>query len=139
VPAQPAAPPPTPVPVRVNIASATCTSSLGSATITDAGPAGTKGSQLAAAPNDTIRCTANVTGDFTSIAWNGPTGGGSGSSFTTTVGAAKPGAAPYTVGLQVNWGGNPAIANFSVNVNSNAPSAGTSKCTTQNGTQVCIN
>ena len=141
VPVQPTPVPviPTPAPVRVNIASATCTSSLGTATITDAGPAGTKAAQLAAAPNDTISCTANVTGDFTSIAWNGPSGSGSGNSFTTGVGAAKPGGAPYTVGLQVNWGGNPAIANFSVSINSNAPSAGTSKCTTQGTTQVCIN
>jgi hypothetical protein len=132
-------PPPTPAPQRINIASISCTSSLGTAQASNAGPAASQTIQLQAAPNDTIRCTANVTGDYTSLVWTGPSGGGSGTSFTAQIGGAKPGGVPYTIGLQANWNGNPAIVNFAINVNTNAPSAGGSRCTTQGGTQVCIN
>jgi hypothetical protein len=102
-------------PVRID--NLTCTSSAGQATLTNVAPASSQTGSLNAAPFDTISCTANVSGAYTSLAWRGPNNEGSGPTFVTTIGGPRPGGAPYDISLQVNWGGNPAIAHVAVTAN----------------------
>jgi hypothetical protein len=99
-------------PVRID--SLTCTSSQGTATITGVGPASRQASTLNAAPFETIQCQASVSGAYTSLAWRGPNNEGFGTTFAATIGGLQPGGAPYTISLQANWAGNPAIANVAV-------------------------
>ena len=98
----------------MRIDSLSCVSSAGQATLSNVAPASSQTAQLNAAPFDTISCTANVSGPYTSLAWRGPSNESSGPSFVTTIGGPRPGGAPYDISLQVNWGGNPAIAHVAV-------------------------
>jgi hypothetical protein len=99
-------------PVRID--SLTCRSSQSTATLTNVVPASSQTSSLNAAPFETIQCQASVSGAYTSLAWRGPNNEGFGPTFAASIGGPRPGGAPYTISLQVNWGGNPAIANVAV-------------------------
>ena len=122
VPPPPPPPPPTQRPAAPSV-SVTCTSSGGTAS---AGP-DQQATQLRAAANELVRCTATINGSYESIAWAGGQVQGSGTSFS--VGFTLP---TNTIRLQVNWGGNPVIKNITVNVVGGS-------CAYQPGTTICVN
>jgi hypothetical protein len=66
---------------------------------------------LNAFPGEPISCSASVSGSYTSIDWAGGQINGSGPSFVTSFSYRT---APWTIRVQVNWGGNPVIKYVSV-------------------------
>jgi hypothetical protein len=66
---------------------------------------------LNAFAGEPIQCSASVFGSYTSIDWAGGFVNGSGSSFVTSFGYRT---LPWTIRVQVNWGGNPVIKYISV-------------------------
>jgi len=108
--------PPAPGPVYgapASIISLNCTSSVATASLNNVGPASTQNVGLNAYSGDTINCSASASGG--QLTWRGPNGEVvGGTNFTTTVGGPKPANAPYDISVQLDWGGNPAIAHVSV-------------------------
>jgi len=87
--------------------SVTCRSSLGSATA--AGDL--QNVPLSAIAGEPIYCSASVAGPYTSIDWAGGFVSGSGANFVTSFDLRR---TPWTIRVQVNWGGNPVIKYVSV-------------------------
>jgi len=87
--------------------SVTCRSSLGSATA--AGDL--QNVPLSAIAGELIYCSASVSGSYTSIDWAGGFTNGSGVNFATSFDYRR---TPWTIRVQVNWGGNPVSKYVSV-------------------------
>jgi hypothetical protein len=66
---------------------------------------------LSAIAGEPIYCSASVSGPYTSIDWAAGFSNGSGVNFVASFGYRR---TPWTVRVQVNWGGNPFIKYFSV-------------------------
>jgi hypothetical protein len=86
----------------------TCNSSIATATANE----DTQQVPLAAFAGELIYCSAFVNGYYSSIDWAGGQVNGSGPNFTTSFGFRT---TPWTIRVQVNWGGNPVIKYISVN------------------------
>lgn len=84
-----------------------CTSSQGTAVASD----DLQNPSLNAFANEPIYCAASVNGSYTSIDWAAGSNNGSSLNFITSFGYRT---LPWTIRVQLNWGGNPIIHNFSV-------------------------
>jgi hypothetical protein len=85
----------------------TCNSSLATATVSE----DAQQAPLAAFAGEPISCFAVVNGSYTSIDWAGGQVNGNGTTFVTSFGFRN---SPWTVRVQVNWGGNPVIKYINV-------------------------
>ena len=100
----PAVPAPRPAAPAVRV---TCVSSLATATANE----DTQQVPLAAFAGEIISCSAFVSGNYQTIDWAGGQINGNGVNFQTSFGFRT---TPWTIRVQVNWGGNPVIKYVSV-------------------------
>jgi hypothetical protein len=136
-----------------SIRTLTCTGSGQTATLTDVKPASTQTAQMQVSAGDTVSCTVDVAGDYTGIAWKGPSSDGSGTSFSTAIGPARQ--QPYIITATVSHNGNPIIGQVSIGSVAGVPQSsgsgggtgsssgigtggGNQTCNNQGGIEVCI-